>query len=265
MARSSRPPAPKSPAHLSPEQMGAAIPKLDRRIRELEEFDPQSVRERSDPRIKALEISIEETLVSIFGADTLDYDRYRLARNLDTAGLNVYGTPLHEVIGGLIKGKERAVTLLNQVKKTFAEQMDDMGSTEPGKALRAYEGLELHPEIDRACGELYRNGHHANAIEDAVKILNVLVRMRSGVDDRDGSNLMEFVFNPKNPVLRFNDLKDQSDIDEQKGYMMLFSGAVAGLRNPRAHKIYKDEPERALEFIAFISLLAKLLDSARKI
>jgi hypothetical protein len=59
-------------------------------------------------------------------------------------------------------------------------------------------------------------------------------------------------------------LDDQSDIDEQRGYMMMFSGAVAGLRNPRAHKFVQDDPERALEFIAFVSLLAKLLDGARK-
>ena len=41
-----------------------------------------------------------------------------------------------------------------------------------------------------------------------------------------------------------------------------FTGAVTGLRNPRAHKIIKDDPEMALEFIAFVSLLAKLADKA---
>ena len=46
--------------------------------------------------------------------------------------------------------------------------------------------------------------------------------------------------------------------------MMMFSGAVAGLRNPRAHKIIKDDPEKALEFIAFVSLLAKLADAAER-
>jgi hypothetical protein len=46
--------------------------------------------------------------------------------------------------------------------------------------------------------------------------------------------------------------------------MMMFSGAVAGLRNPRAHRLINDDPERALEFVAFVSLLAKLLDGAKK-
>ena len=56
----------------------------------------------------------------------------------------------------------------------------------------------------------------------------------------------------------------KTDEDEQQGFMMMFGGAVAGLRNPRAHKLIKDDPERALEFIAFVSLLAKLLDGAKK-
>lgn len=37
---------------------------------------------------------------------------------------------------------------------------------------------------------------------------------------------------------------------------------VAGLRNLRAHGFIEDDPERELEFIAFASLLAKLLDGA---
>ncbi len=130
--------------------------------------------------------------------------------------------------------------------------------------MRAYEGLDLHPDIARAASELYRDGHYSNAIEDAVKALNSLVKLRSGHDERDGTQLMEFVFSVNNPILQFNELHDQSDKDEQKGFMLLFSGAVAGLRNPRAHRLIQDDAERALEFIAFVSLLAKLLDGAKK-
>jgi uncharacterized protein (TIGR02391 family) len=131
------------------------------------------------------------------------------------------------------------------------------------RAVRAYRDLDLHPVIGEAASKLYLDGHYASAIEDAVKALNNLVRGRSG-KELDGDNLMTTVFSPNNPILQFNDLKDQSDRDEQKGFMMMFAGAVAGLRNPRAHKLIKDDPERALEFIAFVSLLAKLLDGVKK-
>jgi uncharacterized protein (TIGR02391 family) len=207
-------------------------------------------------------------LAEAFGHDTPQYNRYRAAGHLDTASLNyLHPTPLHEVIDGLRKGKERALALLTQAITSFEEKLADLGepaADDPSaKTLRAYEGLDLHPEIARAASDLYRNGHYANAIEDAVKALNDLVRLRSGAN-LDGTSLMETVFSPKNPVLRFNDARDQSDHDEQKGFMMMFSGAVASLRNPRAHRLIKDDPERTLEFIAFVSLLAKLLEGAKK-
>jgi uncharacterized protein (TIGR02391 family) len=165
---------------------------------------------------------------------------------------------------GLLRGKENSKAQLEAIKSGFVEKLADAGRTSGSKALRAYEGLELHPDIEHAAGKLFRDGHYANAIEDAVKALNARVRQRSGIEDRDGTTLMEIVFNPRNPILKFNALVDQSDADEQKGFMMMFSGAVAGLRNPRSHKLIKDDPERALEFIGYISLLAKLVDQATK-
>jgi uncharacterized protein (TIGR02391 family) len=57
--------------------------------------------------------------------------------------------------------------------------------------------------------------------------------LRSGLDV-DGAALMQKAFSPNGPVLKFNDLSNQSDRDEQLGFMNMFSGAVSGLRNPRA-------------------------------
>ena len=75
--------------------------------------------------------------------------------------------------------------------------------------------------------KLYEDGHYANAVEAAVKALNDLVRLRSGLES-DGTALMEQAFSIKNPVIRFNSLQDDPDRNEQKGFMMMFSGAVSG-------------------------------------
>jgi uncharacterized protein (TIGR02391 family) len=143
------------------------------------------------------------------------------------------------------------------------ERLEENAESNSQRALRAYTALDLHPAIVDAATDLYRDGHYANAIEDSVKALNNLVRLKSGLE-ADGAPLMTTAFSPEKPVLRFNELQDQSDRDEQRGFMMMFAGAVAGLRNPRAHKLIKDDPERALEFIAFVSLLGKLLDRTTK-
>ena len=74
---------------------------------------------------------------------------------------------------------------------------------------------------------------------------------------------MRTVFSRNNPILAFNELTTDTDKGGQEGMMHLYEGATLALRNPRAHKLVDDEPERAMEFIAFISLLAKLLDDAK--
>lgn len=253
-------------ANLSLQQMELALPKIERRISDLNNFNVDLIENRRDPKIDALEKELDALLVSIFGSDTVEYDRYHWGvTRLDTASMNLmYETPIHEIREGLRNGIATSKAHLESIKKGFLEELGDAGRTTTGKTLKAYEGLELHPAIERASGALFRDGHYSNAVEDAVKALNALVRMNSGIDDKDGTALMEYVFSTKNPILKFNSLSDEAELNEQKGFMMMFSGAVAGLRNPRAHKIIKDDPEMALEFIAYISLLAKLADKTTK-
>ncbi len=250
-------------ANLSLEQMKLAIPKIERRIADLNGFDVISVSDSHDPKIDALSHQLDALLVSIFGVNTIEYQRYCSdITELDLFPVNTYS--IEKVRDGLRRGIAKSKAILESIRDGFLEELEDTGCTTTSKALKVYEGLELHPDIERAVGKLFRDGHYANAIEDAVKALNALVRLNSNIDNMDGTALMEHVFDPKKPILKFNSLSDTSDIDEQKGFKMMFSGAVAGLRNPRAHKIIKDDPEMALEYIAFVSLLAKLADKARK-
>ncbi len=120
---------------------------------------------------------------------------------------------------------------------------------------------DLHPDIEQGAGKLFRDGHYAEAVEHACNALNAAVKFRSGRDDLDGAPLMQRVFSVSDPVLAFNGLKDDGDRNEQEGLMHLFTGAVLAFSNPRAQ--LRDHPEHALEFIQFMSLLAKLLESAR--
>lgn len=246
---------------LTPKDMEIGIERLDLRLTELNELDIGKITKRNDAGVQALAAAIADTLVSIFGDETPEYNIYQAASDLDTASFNyAFEVPWSEIAEGFTHGKDRSIRLLTAARRSLNEKLGT--STSPGlRAVRAYGSLDLHPEIARAASKLFADGHYSNAVEAAVKGLNGLVRLRSGLEV-DGTTLMEQAFSPKNPVLKFNALADQSDTDEQRGFMMMFSGAVSGLRNPRAHKFINDDPERALEFIAFVSLLAKLLDGA---
>ena len=150
-----RRPKQKRQANLSWQQMEAAIPMIDRRFADLEAFDPNTVNDRSDARIGVLSSKLDDFLVSTFGADSVEYERYSWpVTGIDTAGFNTYGTPLHEVRQGLVRGKENLKAQLEAIKSGFLEMLADAGSTSGSKALRAYEGLELHPDIEHAARDV---------------------------------------------------------------------------------------------------------------
>jgi uncharacterized protein (TIGR02391 family) len=232
------------------------------RLEELQALKPEAIAD-FDTEGERISHKIEATLIDVFRQDTIEFDRYSIAPSLFTIWVTG-GVPRGESLRWFRDALQSARSKLETAIEILEERLQDAAPSGPLRALKAYEGLALHPQIEEAASGLFRDGRYANAILDAVKALNNLVRLRSG-EESDGTQLMERVFAPKNPILRFNEFADQSDTDEQRGFMMMFSGAVAGLRNPRAHKFIEDDPERALEFIAFISLLAKLLDKAKKV
>ena len=88
--------------------------------------------------------------------------------------------------------------------------------------------------------------------------------MRSGREDLSGTELMQAVFSPKSPTLRFSDLQTDSERSEQQGMMFLYAGTMLALRNPRAHGLIDDDPERAVEYLSLVSLLAKALDRTKR-
>jgi uncharacterized protein (TIGR02391 family) len=267
MTRGSRTPPPqKQPANPALSDVPIAIQKLERRLREFREATPDTYQGRLWDFAQSLCSKLDGTLVEIFGPDTLEFERVRVGAHEFTPGFVPVGGPhpRHVLVEAFKRGQAAAVSRIGSMIEFLSERLEDTRETGAQRTLRAYQDLDLHPVIADAASTLYEDGHYANAIEDAVKALNNLVRLKSG-EEFDGTTLMERVFSPSNPILKFNELSDKSDTDEQKGFMMLFSGAVSGLRNPRAHKLIQDDPERALEFIAFVSLLAKLSDGARKV
>lgn len=262
MHRRSPPPTPQA-AVLSADDMRTSIPKLERRISELRSVDVSRIQQRDDPKLRSLEQKIAATLAGTFGFDTVEFRRYRVG-SLDTASINmVHATPLHEVREGYQRGIDHAISTLETIIELFQENLTDSGQTPSSRASRVFREMQLHPEIERATEKLFTDGHYANAVEDACKALDRLVKMRSKRFDLSGTDLMQHVFSLKAPVLAFNSLESETDRSEQQGMMFLYAGAMLALRNPRAHDLIEDGPETALEYIGFLNLLAKALDRTR--
>jgi uncharacterized protein (TIGR02391 family) len=137
---------------------------------------------------------------------------------------------------------------------------------EQGEPIRknVYELSNLHPRIREVSENLFRDGYYSQAILEAYKTVNNIVKERSGRKDLDGQGLMSTVFSDEHPILKLNELQETSDLDEQKGFMFLFMGAMTGIRNPKAHDVVNQtDPLRTLEYLALASLLVRRTEESK--
>ena len=125
-----------------------------------------------------------------------------------------------------------------------------LGGKKPSQKLldpsTVFDSLDLHREIKRVSARLFYNAHYAESIEQAFKALDKYVQRKSGREDLYGKDLMAQVFTPKKPVLALNALENQSEIDEQEGFMLIFMGSMVGIRNTklRMHATRPQHPSR---------------------
>jgi len=119
-------------------------------------------------------------------------------------------------------------------------------------------------EIVNVSRDLFASGHYSLSVQEAYKAVDKFISEKT-VSSLSGTSLMNFVFSPNAPVLCWSARQTQSEQDEQKGYHLLFSGAMMGIRNPVTHEFnWVEDPEIALELLVFAQHLlrkAKLADS----
>ena len=132
----------------------------------------------------------------------------------------------------------------------------------PSDEHHLFTALVTHPELTTACSKLFKDGHYARAVEEAMKAVNNRVKERTGLTV-DGRPLMEKAFSIGEPRLRLNPLGTQSERDEQLGYMAILSGCMHGIRNPRAHEHrLVDTPRTALQLVVLADHLFDMIDRA---
>lgn len=124
----------------------------------------------------------------------------------------------------------------------------------------------IHPNISNVVKKLMLNKHYESAVTTSVKLLENYIRdIYKGQTGKDmnGVPLMQNIFNPNNPVLRFEDINSQSGKDLQDGYRQIFVGVQLGIRNPYSHDTDRKPTEHeALHIIVMISHLMYMADKA---
>ncbi len=147
----------------------------------------------------------------------------------------------------LLKEDEALQKILNQRKALL-----------PLQIAAADPLANLHPRVHEVASELFQNGHYRQAILDTYIALDNAVQDKSGLN-RTGMALMDSVFSSTNPILKIS-----NDPDERMGFMFLFKGAIGAIRNPKAHRVSKqNDPQRTLEWLSFASVLFRIIDDSQ--
>lgn len=136
----------------------------------------------------------------------------------------------------------------------------DSGESHDTTNLHPFDQRNIHPKLPAKVRKLFDDGHCAEATFEAFKYVDKTIQKVSKTNE-SGYKLMMRAFNENNPLIQLTDLKSASEIDEQKGYSFLFSGAVMAIRNPRGHDVdMSDDPDVCLDHLALASLLLRRLE-----
>jgi uncharacterized protein (TIGR02391 family) len=162
------------------------------------------------------------------------------------------------------RGRTQVMTILKGLVARLEEKKSEFGMGTAAAPSSYFDRLNLHARISDVSRDLFMDGHTWDAVFAASKALVNYVKEKSGHHDLDGAALMTTVFSKNAPVLAFNDLSNQTELDEQQGMMSLFVGAVLAIRNQGGHSFPEGPEQRAIEYISFLSLLAYRVQEAKR-
>jgi len=175
-------------ANLTPDQMRQGISRIQRRISELENFDSSGLTQRWSGEVKAMETAIEETLSKVFGHGSIEYNRYKLAKDLDHGPLIIgHVSPPWEAQKFFNDGRSRSISLLQQAIRGLEEDLDVDPNSSPSVAFTTSSDVTsvlygIHPTIVEKCGSLYRDAQYAEAVEKGFKIVRDRLRHLTGYE-----------------------------------------------------------------------------------
>lgn len=155
-----------------------------------------------------------------------------------------------------------AVVQCLSILKREIEMAENLG--ESGPLLRA---STMHPWVWLAAGNLWRDGHYGSALQAAATSIDSQLQDKLGRRDISGKGLMNEAFSSQPPEIGKPRLRvpqmgnDESTRNAQDGLRDLAQSCVALIRNIRSHSIDSLSESEAIEQLATLSLLARMIDS----
>jgi uncharacterized protein (TIGR02391 family) len=144
----------------------------------------------------------------------------------------------------------------------FARSSKNLGNkvSSDHRNVHPFDERNIHSDVSLVSSRLFDDGHYSQATLEAFKLVDKKVSEIAGIEDT-GFSLMMTAFNETRPLILLNDLTSVGDKDEQRGFRHVFAGAMAGIRNPRAHDHRSDTIDLCLDHLSVASVLLRTLEA----
>ena len=146
---------------------------------------------------------------------------------------------------------QKAATFLEELEN---EEPPAVREPDTERAAASLSFADLHPEVQKACAQLYDDGHLAEAVEKSFKVVRARLRTLTGHDT--GS---EAFGKGKLRVKGAIDPYVEHDFNEAVKFLTM---AIDKFRNEKAHTADANlDPVKTFEYMAMSSLARRLLDN----
>lgn len=108
----------------------------------------------------------------------------------------------------------------------------------------------------------YERNDHTETIRDAIFCMSELIREKSGIEDKDGSKLVESALMGTSPAIMISKNETTTEKDIQQGIAFSVKGIMQSIRNPLSHEKISYTADEAEAIILYINYLLNRIDSS---
>lgn len=232
---------------------------------EIDNIRNMSDAELDSSRRENIQNNVRQKIKEIFGEESIQYKANSTFR-IYSGSYGMYSSK-SEHFQNMKKGVPEAITTLESLIDYLEEQKQYLSNTVENTECDFNTKFWdfINPHIYKVSHSRFTSGHYADAVEAAMKQVNVRVKeiyKKKKALDADGATLMNTVFSVNNPIITLEDQSTESGKNTQLGYMQIFAGSMTGIRNPNAHENLNITSERAIHLIFLASLLMFKIDEA---
>lgn len=106
-----------------------------------------------------------------------------------------------------------------------------------------FNDINFNKELVTAVGNRLENDNYEDAVKQALLFITDVFRTKSGLTE-DGVSLVSKALSIANPLIKVNELKNDTEQNEQKGVMYLSQGIYSAFRNPLNHSVHTKISEK---------------------